>query len=46
MTSEEIAALLSEKLGPKAIESKLGVVTPWTVVDPGRATGNLRFLAP
>ena len=35
MKSEEIAALLSEKLGHKVIESKLGVVTPWTVVDPG-----------
>ena len=44
MTSEEIAALLSEKLGPKAIESKLGVVTPWTVVDPGALLETCDFL--
>jgi NADH-quinone oxidoreductase subunit C len=34
MKPEEVAALLSEKFGDKVIESKLGVIAPWSVVDP------------
>jgi NADH-quinone oxidoreductase subunit C len=35
MKPEEIAALLTERFGEKIIESKLGVLSPWSVVDPG-----------
>ncbi len=34
MKPEEISALLKEKFGEGILESKLGVVSPWTVVDP------------
>ena len=44
MKSEEIAAQLSEKFGDKVIESKLGVVTPWSVVDPGVILDVCRFV--
>ena len=44
MKPEEIAAILADKFGEKIIESKLGVLSPWTVVDPGAIVEVSRFL--
>ncbi len=44
MKPEEISALLREKFGEKVLESKLGVVSPWSVVDPGELLKICRFL--
>ncbi len=44
MKPEEIAALLTDKFGEKIIESKLGVLCPWSVVDPGVILDASRFL--
>ena len=44
MKPEEIAALLSEKYGDKIIESKLGVLCPWSVVNPAEILEVCQFL--
>jgi NADH-quinone oxidoreductase subunit C len=44
MKPEEIAALLSEQFADKIIESKLGVIGPWSVVDPAVILDVARFL--
>jgi NADH-quinone oxidoreductase subunit C len=44
MNPDEISALLTEKFGGGIIESKLGVVSPWSVVEPSALQGVCRFL--
>ncbi len=44
MKPEDISALLTEKFGEKVLESKLGVVSPWSTVDPGALPEICRFL--
>ncbi len=44
MKPEEIAGLLTEKFGERILESKLGVVSPWSVVDAGSILEVCRFL--
>jgi NADH-quinone oxidoreductase subunit C len=44
MKPEEIAVLLSEQFGTKIIESKLDVISPWSVVDPAAILDVARFL--
>lgn len=44
MKSEDIAGLLTEKFGERILESKLGVVSPWSVIDPVSILEVCRFL--
>jgi NADH-quinone oxidoreductase subunit C len=44
MKPEEIAGLLSEQFGAIVIESKLDVISPWSVVDPSAILEVARFL--
>lgn len=44
MKPDEIAASLSEKFGDKVLESKLDVVSPWSVMEPSAILEVCRFL--
>jgi len=44
MKPEEISALLTEKFGARILESKLGVVSPWSVVEPPAILEVCQFL--
>ncbi|HYK91414.1 MAG TPA: NADH-quinone oxidoreductase subunit C [Acidobacteriota bacterium] len=44
MKPEEISALLAEKFGGRVLESKLGVVSPWSVIESGAILEVCRFL--
>ncbi len=44
MKPDEIAALLTEKFSERILESKLGVVSPWSVAEPAALLDVCRFL--
>ena len=44
MKVEDIAAVLAEKFAAKIVESKLGVVSPWSVVEPASILEVCQFL--
>ncbi len=44
MKPEEIAGLLAEKFGERILESKPGVISPWSVIDPASILEVCRFL--
>lgn len=44
MTSQEIAALLSEQFGEQILESKLDDMNPWSAVEPSALLGICQFI--
>ena len=44
MKPEDIAALLTETFAGKILESKLGVISPWSVVEPAAILETCQFL--